>query len=757
MPLPIAQFKHANGAPLRPGDVLILQACADDFDDITPNKAPGVSEEVRLTIVDAGGFEQAVTREQKLVQDVLAEQRDKEHAAVQQITQAEKRIKDGENLTTPDLETLTQNEQVQREVRDRFGPNPDQLRGQLRRMEESLKQNGMQHSALRDRLRQVERELERLAENDLIQAEQQLASARQQAEKSALQADKARAAKRQADEMQERADKLNAEANDKEAAAGMPQNADKRDDLLAEAKKAREEEKRLEKEIEALKREAEKAEQEAGRLLDNTHTREAVTAARRRTEEVEKTLNDLLARLEPSRAIAEIKGEARDLLDLQRQLEARVEALERQPAFGKKPEEMTPQERDELKAVAEAQKELEDRTAALLERIRKEAELRKQTEPELAKKLQEAAKQAAKENVLGQMQEARTKLGANKLEEVRQSQKGSGAGLEALARNLGRQNEMEQEQLVKKLKEAEKQLEKIREEAEELRRKKQDLEEGKGNLTPEQRQEELKRLARREEELRKQTQELAKRLSREGRADRARQALEKAANNPDEMLERLNEAERELHRAEQREQEVLEREQLARILDVIERLRDRQAALERRGRARAVGSEARRQVDPAARFQPARIARGSERLEDGDGRHHSEGADQYAGLRPDGAALRRGDGPGGRARGKAGPGRQDEQDRRRELAGCRAGEAPEGSAASVRSRDRSRQIADGCATAAGRETAAHPRRCRATRTRKLAPAADRLAAAGPAEAAEVAPKGRQPPRPGVQERSPRPE
>src|SRR5262249_4748331 len=41
----------------------------------------------------------------------------------------------------------------------------------------------------------------------------------------------------------------------------------------------------------------------------------------------------------------------------------------------------------------------------------------------------------------------------------------------------------------------------------------------------------------------------------------------------------LNEAQRELNRARQQEQEALEREQLGRILEVIERLRDRQAAL----------------------------------------------------------------------------------------------------------------------------------------------------------------------------------
>jgi nucleolar protein involved in exit from mitosis len=217
----------------------------------------------------------------------------------------------------------------------------------------------------------------------------------------------------------------------------------------------------------------------------------------------------------------------------------------------------------------------------LIERMKQEAERREKTEPELAEKLKDAVKEAEKDNkILGNMRDAREKLDKNQLNDAGKNQSQAAAGLENLARKLGRQTEAEQEQLIRRLRQAAEELEKIKKEEEGLRKKIKELEDKKqkGGLTPQQ-EDELKRLKKREEELQKDTQELAKRLSKDGRADRARQALERAAKNRDEMLERLNEAERELDRARQREQEVLEREQLTRILEVIERLRDRQAAL----------------------------------------------------------------------------------------------------------------------------------------------------------------------------------
>src|SRR5262249_29979742 len=146
---------------------------------------------------------------------------------------------------------------------------------------------------------------------------------------------------------------------------------------------------------------------------------------------------------------------------------------------GKKPEELTLQQRDELKAARAAQQELEQRTAKLLDQMKKEADKRREAEPELSKKLKEAADQAEKENVTGRMDDAGEQIGQNQLGKARKNQEASAAALESLVGKLRRQTEKDQEQLVRKLREAEKELEKIREEAEKLRQRRKDLQEGK--------------------------------------------------------------------------------------------------------------------------------------------------------------------------------------------------------------------------------------------------------------------------------------
>ncbi len=49
--LALAALTHLDGTSLQEGDVLILQALADDFDDVTVNKQPGRSGEIEIRIV----------------------------------------------------------------------------------------------------------------------------------------------------------------------------------------------------------------------------------------------------------------------------------------------------------------------------------------------------------------------------------------------------------------------------------------------------------------------------------------------------------------------------------------------------------------------------------------------------------------------------------------------------------------------------------------------------------------------------------
>src|SRR5207237_300934 len=63
-PLELSSFSHADGSPLRAGDVLTLRVCADDYDDVTPNKAPGCSSEVEVRLVTPAALEVAINRDE---------------------------------------------------------------------------------------------------------------------------------------------------------------------------------------------------------------------------------------------------------------------------------------------------------------------------------------------------------------------------------------------------------------------------------------------------------------------------------------------------------------------------------------------------------------------------------------------------------------------------------------------------------------------------------------------------------------------
>src|SRR5262249_46476150 len=49
--LALRWMRHADGSPLKEGDTILLQAFADDFDDVSVGKEPGRSHQVIIRIV----------------------------------------------------------------------------------------------------------------------------------------------------------------------------------------------------------------------------------------------------------------------------------------------------------------------------------------------------------------------------------------------------------------------------------------------------------------------------------------------------------------------------------------------------------------------------------------------------------------------------------------------------------------------------------------------------------------------------------
>ncbi len=602
---------HPDGAALREGDEVVLQALADDFDDVTEDKEPGASEKITIRIVGREGLNLAVTEEENKVQRELTELLAKEREAREKVAAVEKKLRRGEKLDAEDRNQLIQAEMQQREeVRKKVGDDKEGLRSRVARLLEALEQNGQRNSSAADRMEHVAKELDRLAKRDLAEIDPKLANARKLAEAldpqaraerqkelkgQAEQAEKEAGAQERAAEQDERAaaqaEKRAAQAADEETKAQR----------RAEAKRLKERAETERQRARELREDAARDRKEAAKVPDPEEARDAVTEVRKHQEEVEKSLGALLKDMEPSRDIQELKTEAGRIQREQRRLAVELAELakEERKMAGKSPEELSQEQKADLEALRDSQRRVQEQTNQLLEKMRKVAqkleevdrETKEPRDPETAKAIRAALAQAQKEDLVGKMKQAGEDVKENKLNDARRSQKQVTKQLDKLVRNLEDRRDEELDRLIKKLREAEDKVEELTKEQEELKKK---LKAAEKETDPAKREAELKKLGRRQDELKKKTEELVKTLSRM-RSERAKQALAQAneemqqagdelsRGKPDDekqedVLDRLDEAREELQKARRRAEEQLGREQLERLADQLRRYKERQEA-----------------------------------------------------------------------------------------------------------------------------------------------------------------------------------
>lgn len=591
---------HPNGSPLKEKDIVLLQALADDFDDVTINKEPGRSHEVEIRIVGRDTIDLVLSQKQGEVQQELLRLREKQREALAKVMEVEAKLKRGDKLTPDDCNKLLEAEQIQQQIRERVGPPTDNLRGEVAKIQEILKQNNLRDSAARERMAEVSRELDRLAEKELEPIEPRLTTARKQAEmlEEGAQANRRGQLEEQAQENESRSRAADQAAKTRaEEAARAEQRASKTDDPMvisraqAEARGLREQAEELRQRARELALQAGRERREAKEPPRKEKPAEELADARKHQEEVDRTINELLNRLEPWSSSREIKGEASKILQEEKELQQKVENLQNQGFPREEPARLTERQRGELDEMKAGQQRLEERTRQLLDKMKRLAEERNAKDPDTAQELQAAQEKGVQSDIAGQMKTAREQIQANRLGEAGRAQRQSIQELEKLVKMLEDRREVELARLAKKLRQAEDRLAELSREQEELRKKVKDA----GKIAdPKERADELKKLARRQENLRKEAKDLVQELSRlqankagkalgdaDGQMARASRRMNEGAkpDNDDEALDRLNDARREVRKAREEAEEALSREQMARVAEAILRLRDRQREL----------------------------------------------------------------------------------------------------------------------------------------------------------------------------------
>jgi hypothetical protein len=664
---------NLSSLELKQGDILALQICADDFDDVTALKQAGQSHEIELRVVDKNALEISLNEQQAQLQQELLRLQKQQQEATEKVLPVETRARTtGERLKPEELDQLMQAEQLQQQVRSRVGTREEGLRAETARVLQTLRDNQMPRTGTQDRMEAVLNELDRLARQELEQIEPQLTEARKLNEIGSL----PKAGKQQENQRQEQPGQQNGQNQRRNAQENhnaqrdnpdAPQNAQSSQRNRQDSERGgqypqsrmgqrnqqdqqsgqqnqqgnqnpqqsgqrnqqgnqsgqqnqqgnqnpQQSGQRNQQANQSAQQNSQPSQQgkqnatqgspqnqqgnQSGQQnaqnqernqQDPGQKQNPLTAARKNQEEVSRTLSDLLKLMEPWSTTREVKGEARSLLQEQRRLQDETNKLSTQLPTGENSENLTPAQRGELEKASEQQSKLAERTNQLLDKLDRLAQERQSKDPETAKALQEAAQRGKSADAAGKMQEAEQELRKNQLGQASRNQEAGSKALEDMVKALEDRREDELERLAKKMKEAEAKLDNLIQRQQELNQKSREAEQ---MADGQKREEELKRLSQQQEELRKELQEQVRELSRM-RADQASQSLsqagarmqqggqqmeqgQKSEDQQREALDRLNEAKEDLQDSQDEVEEQLARERMAKLVDQIRALKERQ-------------------------------------------------------------------------------------------------------------------------------------------------------------------------------------
>ena len=165
------------------GDTLTLQACADDFDDVAVGKKPGRSEQVEIHIVGRVALDISLNEAQSRVQQELLRLQKLQQDALEKTVPIESQWRSNNGRLQPkELDALVQAEQLQQQLKARMGLEDEGIRAEIARILQTLRDNHLPPSGIRDRMDAIDRELDRLGRDNLPQIESRFAEARKETE-----------------------------------------------------------------------------------------------------------------------------------------------------------------------------------------------------------------------------------------------------------------------------------------------------------------------------------------------------------------------------------------------------------------------------------------------------------------------------------------------------------------------------------------------------------------------------------------------
>lgn len=165
---------------LEEGDIIVIQACALDFNNLSPYLVPGRSAEIELKVVGRHELAAQLDEAQARIQQELVRLREWQNKALKNVIQAEEQWRGTGQLKPEDIQQLVEAEQLQKQIQARVGTTKDEgLRAEIDRLQQMVKDNKLPPTAAEDRLQMLKEELARLSREHLPQIEPRLTAARQ--------------------------------------------------------------------------------------------------------------------------------------------------------------------------------------------------------------------------------------------------------------------------------------------------------------------------------------------------------------------------------------------------------------------------------------------------------------------------------------------------------------------------------------------------------------------------------------------------
>lgn len=516
----LSAFTHPDGSPLREGDVLTLRIGANDFDNVTYAKPPGLSEVVDIPIVAPSQIDALLQKWLAQTRNDLLLLHELQQQARQKAADVARALGKAERLTSEQAAQVQQAEQIQQQIGAKLRAAEDGVLPRLARMRQAIADNKLPPSSTTQRIEGASHDLERLANEELGPIEKLLEAARAPNETGpALE----RAQRRQRDAEET----LKSVLDRLEPWSGAGEVRGEARSIAAE----------MRRQIEALKQiEQGRPSKLAGSQRDDLpeERRSELDRAAVRPEQTAERVRQLLEKLEQladakERALKDKNDQnADDLPHLKAEAEALRDALKRADGAALRKQAREAPALIRGNQLGEAQTNLQD-AAAQLEKLVKNLEEKQPAED--VDRLQKGAKDAQA-----------------KLDQLLEAQEGLQKKVDAAARLA---DPMQRTDELRKLS---REQEKLRQQADELAKQLT----RSGN---EQTARELRRAARQMEEARGQLE----------------QGQPPAASQED-ALDSLDEAKEQLERIQARADEELQREKTTQTAELLKGLRERQAA-----------------------------------------------------------------------------------------------------------------------------------------------------------------------------------